>query len=471
MVKKRNEGGCTDLSPLSSWSIRLLTGSVPTIIATSVLCALLLFVPSTPHASVYNFLRMTAPGSIYAVDPDLIIRRMNPAADKNTWTKGHSWGFPPILNHVEVPGLFQRTDFLYPLGRREESAFQSAVRFAPFFGGRWSKVPPYDYHNRVLTFYEGRSDMGQEYYGFFPFYGFLYRRLGVDFARFFMFPLYFQSFEDDIVTHRFLWPFITYADSPGRKSIKVWPIFGKDDIQDRYTQRFVFWPFFQTIVKRKGTRQQYVYSATPLPIYVKEQTPIYSNTYVMWPFISWYHHYPTGFKRFRIWPFYSSGSGGGVEETNFLYIYTSKKDRRGGICLDKGGSGYLDITGDEIFTEKTFFFMSAIQKVYRKSTLVFARYRFWPIAEYTWDIEKGTHVKFPLFIPLKNDWWDLNLGRVLSLIDFRDTPITREISGLFGFSKGTEVKRFPTIPKGPKPGDDNFTELILGSFGNREQSF
>jgi hypothetical protein len=52
-------------------------------------------------------------------------------------------------------------------------------------------------------------------------------------------------------------------------------------------------------------------------------------------------------------------------------------------------------------------------------------------------------------------------------VDFRDTPITSESSILFGLRQKTEIKQYPFISCPPKPGDDNWSELITGSFGKR----
>ena len=99
--------------------------------------------------------------------------------------------------------------------------------------------------------------------------------------------------------------------------------------------------------------------------------------------------------------------------------------------------------GDEVVTERSFLKISKIRKHFRKGCLVHARYRFWPVADYTWDVKTGSHLKIPYVITMKSDWWDLNLGRLLRFVDFRDTPITRELSLLFGLSKRTELKKVP----------------------------
>ncbi|MEJ2717719.1 MAG: hypothetical protein P8182_11345 [Deltaproteobacteria bacterium] len=416
--------------------------------------------------SAYNFIRMTTPGTLFAVDPDLTIRTINPHAPDRLWTLGESWGLPPLFLHTRVGNAFQRVDFFYPFGSREESRFQSKLRFTPFFKSRWSKIPPFDGYSRCLTLFEGRSDLGQWYWGFFPFYGYTYRRYGVDSNFFFLFPLYYESTDDDARTIRLLWPLITYADSPGRSSLKVWPLFGKDAVRGDYFNWFVAWPFFQKIDKYPGTPQAYSYLALPFPLYIRQDTPVSCSTDILWPFITYYHHYPSGHHRYSFRPFLTYGTGGGIEELSIFFVYSQKKDLRKGTETGTG-SGYVSVGDDEVFTERKFLLVSTIQKRYRKGMLVFSRYRFWPFAEYTWDLNRGSHLKIPEVINLKNDWWDLNLGRLLRFVDFRDTPITRELSLLFGLSGQTDIKKFPHIAPPPKPGKDNWAELISGAFGKR----
>ena len=409
---------------------------------------------------------VTAPGSLFAVDPDLLGRRVDPLAPRNIWTFGECWGLPPLFFRSNIQGLYQRADFLFPLGCREESLVRSKLRFTPLIESNWSKVPPFDGYSRCLTLFCGRSDMGQEYWGFFPFYGYSYRRRGKDSELFCLFPLYYQSTDDDIRTIRLLWPLITYSNSPGRFSMKIWPLFGKDAVRQDYFNWYLLWPFFQRVEKYPRTDQAYTYTALPFPLYMKQETAYSCSLDFIWPLITYYHHYATGHQRFTFRPLFTYGTGGGIDEISILYLYSYKRDRRKGI--ESGtGRGYVSVGEDDVFTEQKYMMISTIQKRYRKGCLIFARYRFWPVAEYTWDLEKGSHLKVPEIISLKNDFWDLNLGRFLRFVDLRDTPITRELSLLFGLSGHTEVKTWPHIPPPPKPGDDNWSELILGAFGKR----
>lgn len=445
-------------------SIRKLSGC--SVIFVSWLVALGLLSPHLSPAASYDFLRAIIPGSTFAVDPDLIIRSMDPRAPEKLWLLGEGRGLAPFFFHSKVPGLYDRIDFLYPFGCREESNFRSKLRFTPFFKSRWSKLPPFEGFSRCLTFFRGRSDLAQDYWGFFPFYGYSHRRFGVDHNFFLLFPLYYESTDDGARTFRFLWPLVTYARGPARSTFKIWPVYGRDEIRNDYFSRYVLWPLFQRTEKYPGTEQASSYLALPFPAFVQQKDSYSTSTHILWPFLTFYEHYSTGHRRFSLRPLITYGWGGGIEELSILFLYSSKKDhRRAGTSKDS--EGYVSVSGDEVVTEKSFMMMSAIKKRYRKGCLVYTKYRFWPFAEYVWDKDRGSRLKVPDIIPLNDTWWDLNLGRLLRLVDFRDTPITQELSLLFGLRKSTGVKTHPSVPYPPKPGDDDWSELVLGSFGKR----
>lgn len=429
-----------------------------------IILALILCMNSFCFGSIYNFLQISTPGTFFAIDPDFSIRKIDPRADSHTWTIGEGWGIPPFFFRSRIPGKFERLDILYPIGFKEESQFQKKIRILPVFESTWSKVAPFDYYSRFLTMFKGRSDLGQEYWGFFPFYGFSHRRFGVDSNKFFLFPLYYESEDDGAYTRRFLWPIGTYSNSPDRQTFKIWPLFGRDSIRNDYHNSFFLWPFFQATDKYPCTEQFTSFRAMPFPLYMSHETVYATNTDILWPFFSYYHHYQSGHKRYSLRPFITYGTGGGIDELNFFYIYSYKKDRNKGIESGGTGDGYISVSRDEVTTEQRFFFLSRILKRYRKGALVYAKYRFWPFAEYSWDLEKGSYLKVPEIIPAKSDWWDLNLGRFLRLVDWRETPITREVSLFFGLSRKNELKQCPHINKPPKPGNDDWSELISGAF-------
>lgn len=431
-----------------------------------VIASALLGLPQMSFSSAYDFLRVATHESVFAVEPDLLIRSMDPTVPDGMWALGRGWGFRPLFFHSQVPGLYDRVDFLYPLGCREDSKFRSKLRLIPFFESRWSKLPPFEGFSRCLTLYKGRSDLGQDYWGFFPFYGYTHRRYGVDHNFFLLFPLYYESTDDGDRTFRLLWPLITYARGPGRSSFKVWPLFGRDAIRDDYYSQFILWPFFQRTLKYPASEQASSYLAMPFPIFVRQEDSYSSSTHILWPFLTFYRHYQSGHWRFSFRPLFTYGTGGGVEELSVLFFYSSKEDHRRATTT-KDSDGYISVSADEVVTERSFLKMSTIKKRFRKGCLVYAKYRFWPFAEYVWDAERGSRLKVPEVVPFNDQWWDLNLGRLLRFVDFRDTPITKEISMLFGISQRTEVKHSPKIPLPPKSGDDDWSELISGSFGKQ----
>ncbi len=142
---------------------------LPRVLIGTALCVGL-FLGCAGHAQA--FLTTPSHPTLFAIDPDTVIRKMDPTAPSRMWVIGQGWGLPPLFYRSKVPGLYDRWDFCYPLGCKEESYFRSKTRFTPLVDTQWYKIPPYDGHSRYLTAFWGRSDDGQNYWGVFPFYGY-----------------------------------------------------------------------------------------------------------------------------------------------------------------------------------------------------------------------------------------------------------------------------------------------------------
>ncbi|MFH0821706.1 MAG: hypothetical protein V2B18_03070 [Pseudomonadota bacterium] len=321
----------------------------PFCIIVALIAFLLLFQPEPSLSWIGDLIGHGKGSNLFAIDPDLYIRRVDPRAPDNVWTLAEGRGVAPFYYRTTIPGLYDRVDFFFPLGLQEESTFQSRLKFFPFFENRWSKVAPYDGFSRCLTMYHGRSDMGQDYWGFFPFYGHSYRKFGVDRNFFVLFPLYYESVEDNIKTTRIMWPFITYANDPGRHSIKVWPLAGRDAIRNEYFNWYVLWPFFQHTLKHPGTEQWEKHTSSPFPLYINKENAYSTSTSILWPFLDYYHHYATGYKSYKFRGLFKYGSGGGITDIDIFYFYSYKRDERKGT---EAAPGFVHVSGDEVFTEK-----------------------------------------------------------------------------------------------------------------------
>ena len=117
--------------------------------------------PTPCHGVACDFLRLAHGGNLFAVDPDVALRRFDPRGDSHVWNLGESHGIPPLFLRSKVQGHYDRVDFFYPLGCWEESPFRSKLRFSPLLVNEWSKLPPFDGYSRCLTMYHGRSDRGR----------------------------------------------------------------------------------------------------------------------------------------------------------------------------------------------------------------------------------------------------------------------------------------------------------------------
>src|SRR5512139_1692684 len=84
------------------------------------ICGILFFQAGQAFAWTGDFLSRISIARPFALDPDVIIRKMDPDAPRNAWTLGEGKGIPPFYFRTTVPGLYDRVDFIYPFGCREE---------------------------------------------------------------------------------------------------------------------------------------------------------------------------------------------------------------------------------------------------------------------------------------------------------------------------------------------------------------
>ena len=81
-----------------------------------ILFVTVLFQHTPACGSAYDFLQLTSSRTLFALDPDITIRRIDPRAPNGAWTLAEGWGLPPLFFRTSVPGLYDRLDLFYPFG-------------------------------------------------------------------------------------------------------------------------------------------------------------------------------------------------------------------------------------------------------------------------------------------------------------------------------------------------------------------
>ncbi len=140
-------------------------------------------------------------------------------------------------------------DFLWPIGMRKVWRGEADWRFFPLFGhnketadatsrNRWSVFP---------ILFGGRGVDGDKYFAFFPFGGVLRNFIGRDVIRFVLFPLYGHSIQDDNNTYSVLWPIFSVTHGNDVYRWRIFPFYGISKNKNRWTKRFVLWPFWTSV--------------------------------------------------------------------------------------------------------------------------------------------------------------------------------------------------------------------------------
>ncbi len=162
------------------------------------------------------------------------------------------------------------------------------------------------------------------------------------------------------------------------------------------------------------------------------------------------------------YPFIKYGSGGGLEELNLFYLYSYKKDWRRGTT-STSSDARLQVDGESVYTEQKFlYFISTIQKQYRKGLLVYGSIASsGRLREYVWDLEKGSHLKMPEIIPLTSDFWDQKSRASVAIRRFARDPHNAGTEHAFSVSARDRTQSSPLHSPATEPENDDWSELIL----------
>lgn len=190
------------------------------------------------------------------------------------------WGIRPLLSRYHKPG-HDRWECLYPLGKYERRDGWGKAYLAPLWLTRWEEGGASN--TALLTLFWGRTEKGEGYGGFFPFYGVFKERFRRDRTEFFLWPLYSRIEDEGTVTEKFLWPFFQLRKGEER-GFCFWPFYCK---RERPGDRkgYILWPFY--VWRDKETNGELTTMRLYFPFYATIRSPRVESDIYLPPF---FHH-------------------------------------------------------------------------------------------------------------------------------------------------------------------------------------
>lgn len=194
-------------------------------------------------------------GPLVSVGPDVNevpgVRLLGPLVERRVAADGKTFtAVRPFWSRVNDPQAERAvTDILWPLGMIKTRKGERDWRLFPGFGHDFD-VETHDSRHRWSVFpilFGGRTKEGERYFAIFPLGGTLHEFLGRDRSMFVLFPLYAYSTLNDLRTHSVLWPIYSRTTGSGVYRLRVWPFYGISINKDRWTKRFVMWPFWTSV--------------------------------------------------------------------------------------------------------------------------------------------------------------------------------------------------------------------------------
>ena len=201
---------------------------------------------STPHFDA---------GPIASADQNLYghsrVRSFGPLVESRKSDDGKSFtAVRPFYSRIEnAPEDRTVSDIIWPIGMIKERKGETDWRIFPAFGHdfdsgdaesrhRWSFFP---------LLFGGQDINGEKYFSVFPFGGTLHEFLMQDRINYVLFPLYAYSEHEDNKTHSVLWPIFSRTQGDDVYRWRIFPFYGMSQNKDRWTKRFVMWPFWTSV--------------------------------------------------------------------------------------------------------------------------------------------------------------------------------------------------------------------------------
>ncbi len=216
-------------------------------------------------------------------------------------------GVRPFFTYEEDGRGRDELDVLWPLASFRQWDRMSDWRILVAFGHDDDQTDPLSrYRAWILPFaFWGRDAKGQRYGALFPLGGSIHEFCGRD-VSFVLFPLYSHSTLDDIDTHNFLYPFVSWTTAKDTRKFRIFPFYGHSVKTGVWDKRFILWPFWTSSrFERPGARGG---GFVLFPIYGHLKMENQESWMVVPPFIRWSKS-AKGREGYYVWPFVQTASG------------------------------------------------------------------------------------------------------------------------------------------------------------------
>ena len=240
----------------------------------------------------------------------------------------------PLYSHVDDPAAERsRSEYLWPLAYSKTFREEHSGRILLGFWTRFDTEDPKSRYRFWLipVYFQGRDAHGENYYALFPVGGHINEFLGRDKIKFWAFPLYMRTELNEVVSRSYLWPIVSHTDGRGIYRFRVFPFYGQNRHRDRYSKKFIMWPFWTTaeyfyegssgkgyilfpIYGRLKLDDQQSWMVLP-PLFRVSRGDRMNMALLPWPFI----HRRTGeIQQTYVWPLWGQKKMRGVE-SQFLF--------------------------------------------------------------------------------------------------------------------------------------------------------
>ncbi|MFT5284076.1 MAG: hypothetical protein ACI8TQ_000227 [Planctomycetota bacterium] len=243
-----------------------------------------------------------------------------------------------------------RTEFLYPLGSKNEGVRSSSNSFFPIYTYHWRKTKDGERWTLLTLpgFWFARDSDGGSSTAWFPIAGHVEDFLTYDTINFFLFPLYANATRGEAKSQHFLYPILGWTFGGGESSHRFWPLYTHAEIDGVYDRTSVLWPIFhwQTNGKFLGAdKAEHMWMVWPL--FGKTRRQSFKSYSVAWPFFGYATdpradfwaldapwplvriqrggQNPAAEERTRVWPFFSHFRGDRLESWNYAWPLVHKR--------------------------------------------------------------------------------------------------------------------------------------------------